>query len=89
MEQNTPETRKLMEYVEKEEQIPWVRLFKLPQYNYFPHKWHVRAGLACKECHGDIGETLVAVRHIDLEMSWCVSCHEEKGAPVDCVTCHK
>lgn len=89
MPQDSPETRKLMEYVEKDEQIPWIRLYQLPQYSYFPHKWHVRAGLDCRECHGDIGETMVAVRHVDLQMSWCISCHERKGAPVDCVVCHK
>jgi hypothetical protein len=89
MSQDSPETQKLMEYVDKGEEIPWVRLYKLPQYSYFPHKWHVRAGLECKECHGDIGETTVAVRRVDLQMSWCISCHEKKGAPVDCVTCHK
>lgn len=89
MEASSPETRKLMEYVEKDEPIPWVRLYQLPQYSYFPHKWHLRAGIECEQCHGDIGESTVAVRRVDLQMSWCISCHEKRGAPVDCVTCHK
>jgi hypothetical protein len=89
MPQESPESQKLMAYVEKEQQIPWVRLFHVPQYSYFPHKWHVRAGLACEECHGDIGRTNAAPRKVDFKMSWCVSCHEQKGAPVDCVVCHK
>ena len=34
--------------------IPWVRIFKLPEYVYFAHKPHIRAGVACQSCHGPI-----------------------------------
>jgi hypothetical protein len=89
MPQETEAAQKLMEYVERETQIPWIRVFEIPQYAYFPHKWHVRAGLQCGECHQGVGESLLTERRIDLEMAWCVNCHEEREASVDCVTCHK
>lgn len=89
MPRESAATKKLAEYVDNEEQIDWVRLYQLPQFSYFPHKWHVRADIACATCHGDIGSSTRAVRHMTLEMDWCVSCHEERGAPVDCVVCHK
>jgi hypothetical protein len=89
MPQETEATRKLMEYVESETQIPWARVYELPQYAYFPHKWHVRADVACAECHGSIGESTVATRQIDLKMAWCIDCHEQRDASVDCVVCHK
>ena len=89
MSQESPATQKLMEYVESEEEIPWVRVFEIPQYAYFPHKWHVRAGVECEECHERVGESVTTERHIKLEMAWCVDCHEERQASVDCVTCHK
>ncbi len=89
MPQESEAASQLMEYVERDEPIPWVRLYHLPQYSYFPHKWHVRAGIECATCHADIGESMVASRHRDLEMDWCLGCHEKEGAPVDCVTCHK
>lgn len=82
-------TAKLLEFVEAEEPIPWVRLYQLPQFTYFSHQWHTGAGIECTTCHGDIGTSLTAVRHIDLEMAWCVECHEQNDASVDCVTCHK
>src|SRR5207244_1834675 len=34
--------------------IPWVRVFKVPEFTYFPHKAHVRADVACQDCHGPI-----------------------------------
>ena len=36
--------QKLAEYAAKQEPIPWVRVFKVPEFTYFPHKPHVRAG---------------------------------------------
>ena len=40
-----PEIKKLAEYQAKKEPIPWVRVNKLPEFTYFPHKAHIRAGL--------------------------------------------
>lgn len=89
MPQETEATRKLMEFVESEKQIPWVRVFEVPQYVRFPHKWHVRAGVSCEECHEGVGESLTTSRRIDIKMAWCMDCHEERKASIDCVTCHK
>jgi len=89
MPQDDPRIQRLFEYVNEGEQIPWVRLYEVPQYVHFSHKWHVRAGVECSTCHGDIGESEIAVRHMTYEMDWCVTCHEEQDAPIDCVTCHQ
>ena len=55
-----PEIKKLAEYAAKGEPIPWVRVYKVPEFSYFPHKPHVRAGLRCQECHGPV-ETMTTV----------------------------
>jgi mono/diheme cytochrome c family protein len=52
--QGNPEVQKLQAYWERKEPIPWVRVFKVPEYVYFPHKNHVQAGLACQNCHGRV-----------------------------------
>jgi hypothetical protein len=52
--QDNPEIRKIHEYAARREAIPWVRVFKVPEFTYFPHKPHVRAGVACQHCHGPI-----------------------------------
>lgn len=55
-----PEIRKLAEYAQKQQPIPWVRVYKVPEFTYFPHKAHVRAGVTCQTCHGPV-ETMTTV----------------------------
>jgi hypothetical protein len=58
-----PEIKKLAEYWAKQTPIPWTRVFKVPEFTYFTHKPHVRAGVACQTCHGPVQEmTTVAAR---------------------------
>ena len=49
-----PEIKKLAEYFARKEPIPWVRVNKLPEFTYFPHKAHVRASVKCQTCHGEV-----------------------------------
>jgi len=51
-----PEIKKLADYWAKKQPIPWTRVFKVPEFTYFPHKPHVRAGVACQTCHGPVQE---------------------------------
>ena len=55
-----PEVKKIHEYWNKKEPIPWVRVYKLPGYVYFTHKRHVLAGVKCQTCHGPV-ETMTTV----------------------------
>jgi mono/diheme cytochrome c family protein len=52
--QDNPEIGKIAGYAARGEPIPWVRVFKLPEYVYFAHKPHLRAGVACQACHGAV-----------------------------------
>ena len=52
--QDNPEIQKIHGYAQRGESIPWVRIFKVPEFTHFPHKRHVRAGVACQSCHGPI-----------------------------------
>jgi len=49
-----PEIKKLAEYLAKQEPVPWVRIYKVPEYVYFAHKPHITAGVACQTCHGSV-----------------------------------
>ncbi len=51
---DNPEIGKIHEYARRGAPIPWVRVFKVPEFTYFPHKAHVRADVACQDCHGPI-----------------------------------
>jgi mono/diheme cytochrome c family protein len=52
--QDNPEIKKIHEYAQRGTAIPWVRVFKIPEFTYFPHKPHIRAAVACQTCHGPI-----------------------------------
>jgi hypothetical protein len=86
---DAPEIKKLMEYWEKREPIPWVRVYGVPDHVYFPHMMHVRAGLACTACHGEVASMERIKRSTHIKMGWCMDCHRKKQASIDCWTCHK
>jgi mono/diheme cytochrome c family protein len=52
--QDNPEIAKIHQFAARGEPIPWVRVFTIPEFTYFPHKPHVRAGVACQSCHGPV-----------------------------------
>jgi hypothetical protein len=83
-----PEVQKLQQYWKDGRPIPWVRLHKLPGYVYFPHKRHVAKEVACQTCHGPVQTMTLVAQHAPLTMGWCVECHAERKAPLDCVACH-
>jgi hypothetical protein len=33
-------------------------------------------------------EQTVAVRAVDMTMGFCLACHKQKQASIDCITCH-
>jgi len=51
---DNPEIAKIHDYARRGASIPWVRIFKVPEFTHFPHKPHVRADIACQTCHGPI-----------------------------------
>ncbi len=78
--------------------IAWTGVHKLPDFVYFDHRPHVKAEVACQQCHGPV-ETMERMRQTpDLSMGWCVNCHRQanqKGingkavkASLDCSACH-
>ena len=88
-----PDEPKVREYAEKDEQIPFVRVERLPGHVYFSHRVHVKlAGMECKTCHGDIAsrsDTITTPVAARLTMQECMACHREQHASLECVACHK
>jgi hypothetical protein len=88
---DSPEVQKIHKYWEDEEPIPWNRVHRIRIRNhvYFSHERHVKAGVDCQQCHGEL-KAMEKVRAVSsLKMGWCVSCHQDNGAPTDCLICHK
>ena len=57
--------------------IPWVKVHMLPDYAYFNHAVHVRAGVGCASCHGRIDQMEVVRQVEPLSMGWCLECHRD------------
>jgi hypothetical protein len=75
---------------EKGLDLHWQRVygFPAPSHVRFNHAPHIRANVECSTCHGDIARQTVAQLNVTLDMGMCVTCHREKNAPNDCLTCH-
>jgi hypothetical protein len=85
---NSPQIIKLTQYYKAGQEVPWVRVYKLPDYVYYSHRVHLFAGLECQNCHGPV-ELMTTVQQVPtLGMGWCLDCHERRSAPMQCNTCH-
>jgi hypothetical protein len=80
--------RQIAAYWQQGIPIPWVRIYDLPDHVHFPHMRHVKAGLACQECHGPVEEMRVIEKYSSLQMGWCIDCHRTLAVRTDCTVCH-
>ena len=87
----SPEEDRLLDYLRREEDVPWIQLHTTPDHVYFSHVAHVRhAEMACERCHEDVSAlTAPPTRVVVFSMDGCVRCHEQEGASVDCLICHQ
>jgi Cytochrome c7 and related cytochrome c/Class III cytochrome C family len=77
-----PEAAKLQKYAADRQEVPWVRLTRLPDYVHFSHRRHVVvAKLECKTCHGDIAQTTAppTAPLVTIRMQFCLNCHTSKA----------
>lgn len=87
---DNPEIKKIAAYQARGEDIPWVRVYNYSDSAHvrFNHAPHIRAGVDCAACHGDMTKQTTAERKVNLNMGYCVQCHKQKKVSVDCATCH-
>jgi len=86
-----PQIRKVINYFENKEPIPWIKVHDLPDFVYFPHKRHVQADVECQTCHGPVETMEKVTRMAPVKMGECLACHKENDVEhgLDCWTCHK
>ena len=85
-----PGVQKVHEYATRKIEIPWERVygFSPEALVKFRHAPHYRAKIDCTTCHGDVAKATVAQLAVKHNMGSCLTCHRQKGASQDCVTCH-
>jgi Cytochrome c7 and related cytochrome c len=77
LEKQTVALEKLMEALQQQRPIVWVKVHNLPDFVYFNHSQHVLSDVACQRCHGPV-EKMDTVKQVSsLTMGWCLECHRE------------
>ena len=84
-----PRIQQLTAMRERGEDFVWQRVYGYPKEAHvrFNHAPHIRAKVECTTCHGNIAGGTVAQHNVDLTMGFCVNCHNERKASVDCLVC--
>jgi len=81
-----PRIKKLFEYWEKKQAIPFKKVHDLPDFVRFSHERHIQRFYfqlgrpveeVCGYCHGNVKGMTVAEKVKPLTMGWCVSCHQQ------------
>ncbi len=85
-----PRIQQITAQSEKGLDMAWKRVFDFYPESHvkFNHAPHIRKNVECATCHGNIAEQTVAKRNVEMTMGFCVNCHNQNSAPVDCLTCH-
>jgi hypothetical protein len=55
--------------------LTWIRVNDLPDFVYFNHQIHVKQGVGCVTCHGQVDKMPLMYQAKPLLMGWCLDCH--------------
>ncbi len=77
VKKDSPNLEAVRKSVANNSPIPWIKVHMLPQYAYFNHEAHLRAGVGCVSCHGRVDKMDVVRQAEPLSMGWCLECHRE------------
>ena len=101
---DSPEIAKVVQALQQNNPIEWIKVHRLADFVYFNHAQHVAVGkVPCQTCHGPV-ETMTRIRQEqDLSMGWCLDCHRKSDVKIaehspgmkvgdmggqDCAKCH-
>lgn len=77
--------------------IKWNRVHAMPDHVFFNHSIHIKKGVSCQSCHGNVELMPLVSKQQPMTMKWCLSCHmhpEKVGIDkhkdlTSCYTCHR
>ncbi len=95
-EKDQPDIDRLVQAWEDQRPVQWPKVNDQPDFVRFSHQPHIRRGIACETCHGNVAQMDLAQPVYNLNMGFCLSCHRsmavddaEEARLVDCSICHK
>lgn len=83
-----PELKKLAELDRRGKQVKWVRVYRVPDFVFFSHVNHLKAGEKCATCHGPVEKSDALAREVSTSMNTCIICHFSRKASNECYLCH-
>jgi len=86
---DSPEIKKLAAFESRGENIKWVPVYEVPDFVFFSHASHAKAGVKCATCHGSVEKQDVLEKEVSTNMISCINCHSAKKAPTTCYICHQ
>lgn len=57
--------------------LEWTRVHNLADFVYFNHSIHIKKGIGCVTCHGQVDQMPLLWQTNSLYMEWCLECHRE------------
>ena len=83
-----PEIKEEHRYFDTKTPTPWRKANYLAEHVLFNHERHIKKEVLCEACHGRV-EAMDRIKGVTFRMGFCVQCHREKNANVDCwLACH-
>ena len=55
--------------------LTWIRVNDLPDFVYFNHQIHIKQGVGCVNCHGQVDQMPLMYQAKSLLMEFCLDCH--------------
>jgi hypothetical protein len=89
IKKKSPAIQTLASYYKEDKPIPWVRVYKLPDFVFFGHKKHVDSKVDCETCHGPVQTRDTLWREKEISMKSCVDCHKTSRVSTACNLCHE
>ncbi|MSV27552.1 MAG: hypothetical protein EXQ52_02235 [Bryobacterales bacterium] len=87
---DSPHIQKLTAFHKDGADVPWKRVYRIPDYVFFSHKEHLsRAKANCETCHGPVKESAALRREKEVSMGACMDCHRANQASIACNFCHE
>ncbi len=60
--------------------VPWIQIYRLPDFVVFHHGIHTAVGVGCTDCHGPIQDRDVTRVEKAMSMRFCLRCHEDPAS---------
>jgi hypothetical protein len=85
-----PAIQKLAGFARSKDPIPWIRIYTVPAEVYWNHRTHLKAGMTCLLCHGDVAKMEVTAQATNVAyMEGCIDCHRQQNVSTGCEFCHE